>query len=202
MRDSREVRVGVYLRVSTSDQSCEMQRREIDAYVQARGWLTVTYYEDAGFTGTNTNRPQFKQLIADARHRKLDVIVVFKLDRFARSLKDLITHLEELTQLGVDFIALKDAIDFTTASGKLLTSLLGAFAAFEADIIRERVRSGLANARAKGKRLGRPKLRDDAAILSLRAEGKSLRQIMSQLNTSMGAVQRAIRGASNTPPRA
>jgi DNA invertase Pin-like site-specific DNA recombinase len=198
MRYLEHMKVGAYLRVSTQDQSTELQRRELQLYLEARGWTSsVEWFEDHGFTGTNTNRPRLKELMAAARARRIDVVLVWKLDRFARSLKDLILGLEELSQLGVAFISLRDQIDLTTAAGRFMTSMLGAFAAFEADLIKERVRAGLANARAKGKRLGRPTQRDDNAILALHSRGKSLRGIARELGTSMGAVQRALRASKS-----
>lgn len=187
-------RVGVYVRVSTTDQSCDMQKNAINEYLEARGWANdAVYFEDAGRTGTNTNRPEFKRLMSEARARRLDIVVVFKLDRFARSLKDLILNLEELSQLGVAFISLRDAVDLTTSAGRLMVNMLGAFAAFEADLIKERVRAGLMNARAQGKQLGRPKERDDAVIRRLRADGLSLRAIATKVGVSKSSVQNSLK---------
>jgi DNA invertase Pin-like site-specific DNA recombinase len=184
-------RVAIYLRVSTQDQSTDLQRSELMFYVKARGWDLIEIYEDKA-TGTNKNRPLLKELMHDASSRKFDIVLCWKLDRFARSLKDLITMLQELTELGVDFVSLKDQIDLTTASGRLMLHIIGAFGEFEASLIRERVRAGIANARSKGKILGRPKLRDDNHINTLRAQGQSLRRIAVTLGTSLGSVQRAL----------
>ncbi len=164
------------------------------AYVKARDWDLFEIYEDKA-TGTNKNRPMLKGLMADARTRKFDIIICWKLDRFARSLKDLITMLQELTELGVDFVSLKDQIDLTTAAGRLMLHIIGAFGEFEASLIRERVRAGIQNARAKGRKIGRPKRRDDARIKTLRMQGYSLRAIAASVQTSLGAVQRALRAA-------
>jgi len=187
-------RIAVYLRVSTADQSTELQSREIKAYIAARGWNDVTIYEDAGKSGTNGNRPELKRLLGDVKQRKVDLVICWKLDRLFRSLKDLVATLQEWTELGVEFISLKDQIDLTTSTGRLLMHMLGAFAEFEASLIRERVRAGVQNARAKGKRLGRPRneKRDDSRIFQLRAEGKSLGQIALELGVSKGLVQRAL----------
>lgn len=187
-------RVAIYVRVSTQDQSCDLQRRELIECAQARGWELVQVFEDKA-TGTNANRPMLKDLMRGARERRIDVILVWKLDRFARSLKDLVVMLQEIADLGVSFISLKDNIDLTTAAGRLMVHMLGAFAEFEASLIRERVRAGLRNARSQGKRIGRPKLRDDERIRFLRDRGLSIREIASKLGTSVGAVQRAIKVA-------
>lgn len=149
-----QLRVGIYVRVSTQDQSCELQKNELTRYVESRGWETHKIYEDHGHTGTNGNRPMLKALLKDARERNFDVLICWKLDRLFRSLKDLIGTLHELTELKVDFISLKDNIDLTTSSGRLMMHLLGAFAEFEASLIRERVRAGINNARAKGIKFG------------------------------------------------
>jgi DNA invertase Pin-like site-specific DNA recombinase len=180
-------RIAVYVRVSTSDQSTELQIRELSQFIHARGWDSFKVYEDKA-TGTNGNRPHLKQLLLDARQRKLDIVIIWKLDRLFRSLKDLITTLQEFTELGVDFISLKDNIDLTTSSGRLMMHMLGAFAEFEASLIKERVRAGLRNAKAKGKRLGRPQRRNDSQIIELRAQGKTVRQIAQSLNLSKSTV--------------
>jgi putative DNA-invertase from lambdoid prophage Rac len=190
---TQNTRVGIYVRVSTLDQSTDLQVKELQAYAASRGWSLISVYDDTGRTGTNTNRPMFKKLLQDARARKLDIVVCWKLDRLARSLKDLVSTLTELGELGVAFVSMRDQIDLTTSTGRLMAHMLGAFAEFEASLIRERVRAGLKNAREKGKALGRPKTRDDAAIGALRSSGLSIRQIATRLNCSIGSVQRSIR---------
>jgi len=185
-------RIALYVRVSTSDQSTELQLRELIQFVQARGWPEPKIYEDKA-TGTNGNRPQLKQLLLDARQRRIDVVIIWKLDRLFRSLKDLISTLQELNELGVDFISLKDNIDLTTSSGRLMMHMLGAFAEFEASLIRERVRAGLRNAKAKGKKLGRPKKRNDEYICFLSKQGLSSRKIAEKINMCPTVVQRSLR---------
>jgi len=133
-----------------------------------------------------------KALLSDARKRKLNVVICWKLDRFFRSLKDLVTTLQELSELGIEFISLRDNIDLSTSSGRLMMHMIGAFAEFEASLIRSRVKAGLEVARKNGKRLGRPKLRDDKKIISLRDKGYSIRAISKELCVSTGAVQRSI----------
>jgi len=187
------VRIGIYTRVSTHEQSTELQLREIRQYVVSRAWTEITIYEELGKSGTNANRQKLKELMRDARERKLDVVICWKLDRLFRSLKDLVTALNEFTELGVDFISLRDNIDMTTSAGRLMTHMLGAFAEFEASLIRERVCAGIANAKANGKTLGRPKKRNDKKIRLLRNEGLSLREISQRLGTSKSAVQCSLR---------
>lgn len=184
-------RVALYTRVSTQDQSCELQRRELQDYAVARGWEVCKVFEDKA-TGTNTKRPMLNALMKDSKERRFDIVVVWKLDRFARSLKDLVIMLQEFTDLGIQFVSLRDNIDLTTSSGRLMMHMIGAFAEFEASLIRERVRAGLNNAKAKGKRLGRPKARDDRSIQMLRTQGLSIRKIAKELRTSVGSVQRAL----------
>ncbi len=184
-------RIGFYVRVSTADQSTDLQRRELQAYAIARGWNEVQWYEDKA-TGTNTNRVQFRMLLGDARSKQLDAICVWKLDRFARSLKDLILTLQELDELGVAFVSLKDQLDLSTSAGKLMLHIVGAFGQFEADLIKERVNSGLAAARARGTKLGRPQRLDPLRVVELRRKGMSLSQIGRALGTTKSAVSKVL----------
>lgn len=185
-------RVGLYLRCSTQDQSTELQKSELLAYIKARDWVLHEIFEDHGRTGTNGDRPALKRLMADARQRKFDVVCCWKLDRFFRSLSAMVAALQEFSDLGIQFVSQKDQIDMTTSSGRLLTHLLAAFGEFEASLIKERVVAGIANARRKGIKLGRPKRRNDEEILRLRKEGKTIRAIASQLKISKGSVQTAL----------
>lgn len=186
------VRVAIYVRVSTGIQDNEMQRRELQDYAAARGWTVVEVYEDK-MTGRSSERPSWKRIMVDAKQRKFDVLFCWKLDRAFRSLKGMVMTLAELTEVGVQFVSLRDHIDLTTASGRLMTHIVAAFAEFEADIIRERVRAGIQHAKAKGTRLGRPQKRpNQARLASLKASGASLREIGRQLGLSKSGVQRAL----------
>lgn len=185
-------RVGIYVRVSTQDQSCELQRRELTQYCQARGWTILRVYEDKA-SGTTSNRIMLQELLADARARKIDIVVCWKMDRFARSLKDLVGMLQEFTDLGVSFCSLKDAVDLSTSTGRLMIHIIGAFAQFEADLIRERVRAGLSNARRKGQRLGRPPTIDQDRVVRLRSTGMSLTQIAEAVGGTKSAVAKTLR---------
>ena len=159
---TKTIRAGIYARVSTNDQTAENQLLELRRYCEARGW-TAAEYVDTGISGAKDRRPALDRLIADARRRRFDVLVVWRLDRLGRDLKHLITLLDELTATGIAFTSLNEGIDTTTPAGRLQLHLLGAIAEFERDRIRERVYAGLQRARAQGKRLGRPR-RQPAAI--------------------------------------
>jgi putative DNA-invertase from lambdoid prophage Rac len=186
------VRVGIYVRISTVDQNPEMQLQELEIYSKARGYSIAAVFEDRA-TGTNTNRPAFKQLLDMARARKIDAVIVWKLDRFARSLRDLILTLQELDDIGVCFISLKDHIDFTTAHGRLLVHILACFAEFESATCKERVLAGIANARRNGKRLGRPARIDEYRVSDLRRRGYSLSTIGKQVGCTRSAVSKILR---------
>lgn len=188
-------RVGLYLRVSTLDQSTEIQQHELIAYAKARGWTQLALYEDHA-TGTNDLRPALRRLLRDARERRIDIVLCWKLDRLFRSLHDLLSTLEEFQSLGVEFISIKDQIDMTTPAGRLLTHLLAAFAEFEVSLIRERVRAGLRMARSKGVRLGRPKRISDEQVVALRSQGLTLSQIAKRLGVSKSGVSKTL---SRTP---
>ena len=185
-------RVIIYARVSTKDQSTEMQHRELEQYVQNRGWTLIKSIEDKS-TGTNMNRTGFKELMQLCRERKADIVLVWKMDRAFRSLRDSVNTLQEFNDLGIEFISLKDNIDMTTAAGRLMFHMVSAFAAFEADLIKSRVRAGLANAVANGKILGRPSKLNHEQIKNLRGQGMSLSQIAKATDSSKGAVSKSLK---------
>ncbi len=194
-------RVAIYARVSTTrDQKPEVQVDELRKYCVARGWNVVSEIVDQGFSGKTDQRPGFKQLMTLVRSRKVDVVIVVKLDRLFRSLKHLVVTFQDFTELGVEFVSLRDQMDMTTASGRLLLHVIGAMAEFEAELIRERTLAGLDHARSKGVRLGRPQKHDPEAILKLRQQGLSYRQIQKQLNVPQGVIWDAIQCARKTSP--
>ena len=151
------MRSAIYARVSTFDQEPENQLGEIRRYVVARGWVSTTEFVDRGISGSKDRRPALDELLKDARRRRFDVLVVWRLDRLGRNLRHLITLLEELQALGIAFVSLNEGIDATTPAGKLQMHILGAIAEFERARIAERVKAGLQRARAQGTRLGRPR---------------------------------------------
>jgi DNA invertase Pin-like site-specific DNA recombinase len=182
------VRVALYARVSTINcQDPEMQLIELREYANRRGWLVTDEYVDRGVSGSRECRPALNRLMSDASRRRVDGILVWKIDRFGRSLKHLVNVLAELNALGVAFISLRDNLDLSTPSGRLMFQIIGAMAEFERALIQERVRAGLRNARAKGKRLGRPRIVVDAPrIAALRAQGHSWAEIRTETGVSKG----------------
>lgn len=187
-------RVAIYARVSTSNgQSVGMQLRDLHELAKRRDFELIEEYCDQGVSGSRESRPALDALLRDARRRKFDVVLVWKLDRLGRSLVHLVRLLQDLRALGVELISFSEGLDFTTTTGKLLYQVISAFAEFERDCIRERVRAGLRNARAKGKRLGRPRVVVDACrIAALRAQGRSWREITAETGVSKGTAQRAL----------
>lgn len=184
--------VAIYARVSTDKQAVDMQLSELRDFVQRSNWKIYKEYIDQGYTGANTQRPAFTDMMNQARKRKFDILLVWKLDRLSRSLKDLINTLDELGHLGVDFISYDNNLDTSTPTGKLVFQIVGAVAEFEKDIIRERVKAGLENAKRKGKRLGRPPIPRATfqKAKKLRAKGLSFREIGRQLNIDEGTFRK------------
>jgi len=197
-------RVAFYLRVSTSGQTVENQRRELEAVAEHSGWDVVAVYQDEGISGTKgrEKRPQFDAMLKDATRRKFDMIAAWSLDRLGRSLQDLVAFLSDLKGSGVDLFLHKQALDTSTAAGKAMFGMVSVFAEFEADIIKERVNAGLARARAQGKTLGRPKV--DAKVADkVRAElakGVGIGKIARGLGVGVGTVMRIRQEAAGTAP--
>jgi DNA invertase Pin-like site-specific DNA recombinase len=164
-------------------------------YCHRRGWLVFDCYVDNGVSGKKDSRPQLNRMMQDAHERQFDVVVVWRFDRFARSVSHLLRALETFNSLGVQFVSLSEQVDTSTPTGKMVFTVLGAVAELERNLTVERVRAGLRHARAKGKCLGRPKKSVDAAqIKSMRAAGDSWRVIARKLGVSVGTVFAAARG--------
>ena len=184
------MRIGIYARVSTKDQSCELQVRDLRAYCAARVFDLVREYVDVGQSGAKDSRPELNILMDDARKRQFDAIVVWRFDRFARSTKHLLSAVEEFRSFGIQFISYQENIDTSSALGQALFTIVSAVAQLERDLIRERVSAGIRNARANGKKLGRPKsMVDRERIMELKAQGHSLRQIAANLGVGYGTVR-------------
>ena len=197
MENTNGLRIALYARVSTKDkgQDPELQLSELREYAKARGWQITGEFVDAGVSGTKDSRPQLDAMMRLAKARKIDVIAVWKLDRFGRSLKHLVDAVAELTALGVAFVSLRDSIDLSTPQGKLMFQIIGAMAEFERSLIQERVKAGLAYARSQGTTLGRPKVKrerdkDAKRIRQMRDEGQSYREIADELGRSTMDVYR------------
>jgi DNA invertase Pin-like site-specific DNA recombinase len=186
----------LYARVSTLDQSCELQMEDLRRYASQR-FGRCCEFVDEGVSGTQRRRPQLDMLMNNARKRLFDVVLVWKFDRFARSVKHLVDSLDEFRALGIDFVSYTEGVDTTTPTGQLLFHIVGAVAQFERDLIAERVRAGIAHARALGKRIGRPRAEINLEqVRELRHQGRSLRQIATALAVPVSRVRRALAGGT------
>jgi len=175
-----------------------MQTRELLEYCEHRGWQVAGEYVDAGVSGAKDSRPELNRLMGDAHRRRFDTILVWKLDRFGRSLRHLVNALADLEARGIAFVSLRDNLDLSTPSGRLMFQIIGAMAEFERALIAERVKAGMRNARAKGRRIGRPshiqlteELKKEIAAAYQHGEG-SFRNLAARFGCSLGTVQRCI----------
>ena len=189
-------RVAIYYRVSTTDQDPQMQIDELREYAKSRRFKVVGEYRDEA-SGRNNSRRHLEEMLKQVRKRKVDVVLVWKYDRFARSTQHLVNTLEEFKSLGVDFISYTQQIDTTTSMGKFFFTIMAGIAEFESDIISERVRSGMAAAKRKGKHVGRPHTKRTLISRAkvLRKSGKSIRQVAKELRISAATVQKYCRAA-------
>jgi DNA invertase Pin-like site-specific DNA recombinase len=181
---------------STTDQNSDMQETELLEYCKRRGWEPILY-RDRGQSGAKQDRPALSLLLSDLRKRKLHVVLVWSLDRLARSLKQLLTISEECRSLGVDLVSLRQNIDTTLPAGRLMFQVLGAIGEFERELLRERVKAGMAQARRAGKRIGRPALRHFSPselerIRSLRTQGASVRKLAKDFATTQWMIAKLI----------
>jgi DNA invertase Pin-like site-specific DNA recombinase len=196
------MKAAIYARVSTSNhgQDPHVQTRELREHCVRRGWEIADEYVDSGISGTKEHRPQLDRLLADCRRRRVDIVLVYRYDRFARSLRHLVNALEEFRALGIDFISLHEGVDTSTPNGRLVFGIFASIAEFERELIRDRVKSGIAAARSKGKTLGRPRLHVDAArIAALRSQGLSWTKIGDQLGLGEGTVRRTAATSAKIP---
>src|SRR5712664_1188779 len=197
-----QMRVAIYARVSTANngQDPTMQTRELCEYAQRRGWTVAGEYVDIGISGTKEKRQELDRLMVDAYRGRFDAVLVWKFDRFARSVSHLLRALETFQALGVHFVSLSESLDTSTPAGKMVFTVLGAVAELERSLIVERVKAGLRNARAKGKRLGRPRvILDVYRIAELRNTGLSWPQIANHMGCGLGTVYRAFHSFSRKP---
>ena len=196
------MKTALYARVSTNNgQDPEMQLRELREYCHRRNWEVSQEYIDIGISGAKEKRPKLDTLIADAYRRHFDAVVVWRFDRFARSVSHLLRALETFRSLGIEFVSLSEQVDTSTPTGKMIFTVLGAVAELERSLIVERVRAGLRNAVSKGKKLGRPgKVPDATEIKCLRAQGASWRTIGSRLGVAPATALRAyVKGRLEIP---
>lgn len=192
------MRAAIYARVSTCNgQSPEMQLAELREYASRRGWEIFSEYIDQGISGSRESRPELNRLMLDAQQRRFDVVACWKVDRFGRSLKHLVNALADLDAYGIAFVSLRDNLDLSTPSGRLMFQIIGAMAEFERALVQERVRAGLRNAKLKGKTLGRPRrIVNGDEILRLRVAGASFREIAKAVGASAGTVRTRLGGAT------
>jgi DNA invertase Pin-like site-specific DNA recombinase len=193
-------KVALYLRVSTAQQTVENQRLELEKYAGRQDWSIVKVYEDSGISGSRSDRPALQSMLKDAAKGKFSILVVWKIDRLARSVADLLNILQVLRGHGVDFISTTQAIDTTTSYGKMVMTFLGAIAEFERETIIERVKSGIQRAKEQGVRLGRPKAGVDVQrAMAMKQSGSSLRKIAKELGVGCGTVYRALAAITPVP---
>jgi DNA invertase Pin-like site-specific DNA recombinase len=188
-------RAAIYVRVSTKEQHPEAQLHPLREYAESRGFDVVDEYIDHGVSGTKNSRPALDRMMAAARRRDVDVVLIAKLDRLARSVQHLLTVASEFQALGVDLVVRDQAIDTSTPTGRLLFHVLSSIAEFERDLIRERTQAGLELARKRGKKFGRPLATDSkkrARIIRLRTSGHSLRAIAERVGVGRGTVERVL----------
>lgn len=189
--------VAIYARVSTQDQDCAMQLTELRGYVERMGWPPAVEYIEKASGKAGAKRPLLDKLMADARMKRVSTVIVWKLDRFGRSLKELVERVMELDQAGVRFVAPQQGIDTDQRSsvGRLLLHIMAAFAEFERDLIRERTKAGVDEARRAGKHCGRPKaVFDRRRVLDLHQQGLSVRQIARKTGVGRSTILRAVQG--------
>ena len=197
---SPALKVALYLRVSTSNQTTENQRIDLEKVAINRGWHIVDTFRDDGISGVKgrSERPALDRMLKDAVRGKFDLIAVWSIDRLGRSLQHLIETVNELQAVGVDLYMHQQAIDTTTPAGNLAFSIFGAFSEFERSLIRERVKAGLDRAKRNGTKLGRPSNLNPsvaAAITALRAKDHSIRKIAAHLRVGTGTVYKVLRAA-------
>jgi DNA invertase Pin-like site-specific DNA recombinase len=186
------MKVAIYCRVSTVDQSTDLQLNELREYCQRRGWDVAEVFTDEGVSGSKASRPALDRLMKAARQRKFDAVVVWKFDRFARSVSHLLRALEEFRALGIEFVSLTEAVDTSTPMGKMVFTVLGAVAELEKSLIVERVKAGMRAAKNRGTKLGRKAVTVNVAeIQKLRAEGLSFEAMASKTGLSVGTLHRA-----------
>ena len=199
------MRAAIYARVSTINhgQDTGLQTRELREYCERRGWELAGEYVDQGISGTKEKRPELDRLMSDGHKRRFDVVAVWRFDRFARSTSHLLRALETFQALGINFVSLTESVDTSTPMGKMVFTILGSVAEMERQMIVERVRAGLRNARAKGKRLGRPRVAvDSRRIAVLRTQGFGWKKIAREMGIGVSTVLRAapernLRGSVN-----
>lgn len=187
------MKVALYARVSTTEQNSTMQLDETRAYCERRGWTVAEEFQDQGFSGSKESRPALDRMMKAARRRQFDAVVVYRFDRFARSLRHLVNALEEFRALGIDFVSLHEGTDTSTPNGRLVFGIFASIAQFERELIVARTKSGMLAAARRGAKIGRPRVKVDAEQMkALRAQGLSWDKIAAQTGIARSTVQRAV----------
>ena len=199
------MRTAIYARVSTDDQTCDLQLRELREYCARRGWEIAAEYVDTGWSGAKASRPELDRLLRDARKRRIDCVIVWKLDRWGRSVAHCLSTIQELTSLGVRWIAATQNLDTDQSNpmARFMLTIMAAFAEFEREMIRERVRAGMRAAKARGAKIGRKRaVLNGSRILALHRRGASVREIARVLGSGYGTIHRYLHDHADATPRA
>jgi len=187
------MKVAIYSRVSTADQSTVMQLDELRAYCQRRAWTVVEEFTDEGVSGSKESRPALDRMMKAAKHRMFDAVLCWKLDRIGRSLKHLLNLLAELQAVNCAFVSYSDNLDLSTPQGRLMFQIIGAMSEFERQLVIERTKAGMQAARRRGAHIGRPRVAvDRERIRSLRGQGLSWEAVSAQTGIPRATCQRAV----------
>ncbi len=193
------LRAALYARVSTADQNPALQLDGLRRLAEQRGWSIVGEYVDQGVSGSKDRRPELDKLMKDVHRGRLDLVACWRFDRFARSVRHLVLALDEFRAKGVDFVSVHDGIDTSTPAGRFSFTIIAAVAELERELIRERTRAGLASARQRGARLGRPPVTFDLDLAAkLRADGRSIRWIAKKMGLKVATLHRALGAVPKT----
>jgi DNA invertase Pin-like site-specific DNA recombinase len=201
---TKPLRAALYARVSTSNkgQDVGLQLDELRQVAAQRGWVISGVYSDDGISGSTDTRPELDRMLADAQAGRFDLVAVWKLDRLGRSVQHVLTLLDQFATQGIEFVSLRDAgLDTTTPAGRLFTAIIAAFAAFERDIIRERVIAGVRRAQAQGKHCGRPRHEiDTRPAVAMLQQGRGLKEVARILGLPRATLRRRLQEQGEWPP--
>jgi DNA invertase Pin-like site-specific DNA recombinase len=192
-------RACLYLRVSSDEQSTDLQRDDLIRYAELRGWKVVEVFEDH-WTGTNDQRPAFQKMMKAAHERQFDVVCCWRFDRFGRNIRNLIENIQTLDSLGIHFCSFKDQVDMSTPQGRLFAHLLFCFSQFEVESLKQRTIAGMAAAKARGAQIGRPRKVDPVRVGELRSQGLSISEIARQLGISRASVSETVKKGNLRAP--
>ena len=190
------MRVAIYARVSTDDQTNQTQINELKKYCELKGWSDITIFQDEGISGTKTSRPEFDKMIEAAKNKEIDAIMVWRFDRASRSTRHLLQLLDDLKKWDVDFISLKEQIDTSSAAGKLMFTMISAFAQFERDVISDRTKAAMKRLKNEGKSVGRSRSIDYEQFNELKEQGKRPPEIAQIMKISKSHARKIYREAA------